>query len=185
MRIFNRIIIIINTLLFLFVGGFGIAMSFNKSANKWSLDIAETIIGYLNVSMGARIIVFIFSLFLIIVALLTIIGNIENRRVERNVILQSPMGDIHVSLSAIEDFSRVVKSQVEGVKDIKGKVLSKRKGLDVTAKVVLYSDRAVADITQEIQDAIIKYIQYTLGISTEIKPKIIVNKVVYRSKEEK
>jgi uncharacterized phage protein gp47/JayE len=89
-----------------------------------------------------------------------------------------------VSLGAIEDFSRVVKNQVRGVKDIKGKVISTRKGLKVTANVTLYSDRSVAEVTQEIQEAIIQYIQYTLGIANEIKPSVIVGKVVYRSKDE-
>ena len=89
-----------------------------------------------------------------------------------------------VSLGAIEDFSRVVKNQVSGVKDIKGKVISTRKGLLVTAHVSLYSDRSVADVTQEVQEAIIKYIQFTLGIANEIKPTVIVSKVVYRQKEE-
>jgi len=184
MKIFNRIVLIINTLLFLVVGFFSISVSFSKKANQWSLDIVETMVGYLNVSVAGRIIVFLFGLFLVAVALLTIVGNIENRRAERTVVLQSPLGDILVSLSAIEDFSRVIKNQIKGVKDIKGKVYAKRKGMDVVAKVTLYSHRAVADVTQEIQEAIIKYIQYTLGIETEIRPTVIVSKVAYKTAEE-
>jgi len=185
MRIFNKLVIIINTLVFIVVGIFGIAVSVNQKASKWALDILESLTGYLNISAAASVVVFIFSFFLITIAILTIVGNIENRRVERTVILESPLGDIMVSLSAIEDFSRVVKNQVSGVKDIKGKVLSKRKGIDVTAKVALYSDRSVAEVTQEVQEAIIKYIQYTLSISTAIKPTVIVNKIVYKTEEKK
>lgn len=181
MRIFNRIIIIINTLLFLFVGSIGICLFFYPNIAG---NIGTQIKHFVEQSgFAVRISVLIFSLFLLLVALMTIIGNIQDRRVERNVMLESPMGDIMVSLSAIEDFSRIVKNQVEGVKDIKGKVYSKKNGLKVIAKVTLYSDRSVADVTQEVQEAIIKYIQYTLGIAAEIKPTVIVNKVIY--KEEK
>ncbi len=185
MKIFNRIIVIINTLLFLVVGFFCLSISINQRANLWTLDMVQVFAGALNTSVAARIIIFIFGVFLIAVALLTIIGNIENRRAERSVILQSPHGDIQVSLSAIEDFSRIVKSKIKSVKDIKGRVRSTRKGLDVTARVVLFSDRSVADITQEIQREIIEYIKYTLGIDAEIKPRVIVNKMVYKHAEGK
>jgi hypothetical protein len=184
MKIFNRILIGINILFFLIAGLFGASISVNKEANEWWVSIVKTVAEYLNHSLIARTSVLIISLLLILIAILTIIGNIENRRAERTVVLQSPHGEIMVSLGAIEDFSRIVKNEIKGVKEIKGRVLSKRKGLDVTAKVTLYSDRAVADVTQEIQQAIIKYIQYTLGIEAEIKPKVIVKKVVYRSVEE-
>ena len=134
--------------------------------------------------IAIRIAVLIMGVFFISVALFTIFGNIEKRRSERTVVLESPLGEIMVSLGAIEDFSRVVKNQVKGVKDIKGKVISTRKGLKVTAHVTLFSDRSVAEVTQEVQEAIIQYIQYTLGIANEIKPTVIVSKVLYRSKED-
>jgi len=185
MKIFNRVILIISTLLFIISGFFCVSVSINQKANLWTLDIVQVIVGAMSASVAARIIVFTFGLFLIAVALLTIIGNIENSRAERTVVLTSPLGDILVSLSAIEDFSRVVRSKVKGVKDIKGKVLSKKKGIDITAKVTLYSDRAVAEVTQEIQETIIEYIKYTLGIDAEIKPTVIVSKMVYKSTEEK
>jgi hypothetical protein len=184
MKIFNRILIGINILFFLIFGLFGTSISINQDANKWWVSVVQTFAEYLNHSMVARISVLIVSLLLILIAVLTIIGNIENRRAERTVVLQSQHGDIMVSLGAIEDFSRVVKNEVKGVKEIKGRVVSKRKGLNVTAKVTLYSDRAVAEVTQEIQQAIIKYIQYTLGIDAEIKPTVVVKKVVYKSPEE-
>lgn len=111
-------------------------------------------------------------------------GNLEKRRTERTVVLESPLGEIMVSLGAIEDFSRVVKNQVKGVKDIKGKVISTRKGMKVTARVTLYSDRSVSEVTQEVQEAIVKYIQYTLGIEAPIKPTVIVSKIVFKSKED-
>lgn len=189
MRYFNRIIIIINTALFLLAGAMFIAVSFTPATNQWLLSTTQNIINSLANSdttkvFAIRITVFSTGLFFIFIALFTIFGNIEKRRSERTVVLESPLGEIMVSLGAIEDFSRVVKNQINGVKDIKGKVISTRKGLRVTAHVTLYSDRSVADVTQEIQEAIIKYIQFTLGIANEIKPTVIVSKVVFRHKEE-
>jgi|GEM_PF-952167 hypothetical protein len=189
MKYFNRIIITINTLLFFSAGALFIAVSTTHSANQWALSTSQSLINALANTDTAKIIairiaVLIMGVFFISVALFTIFGNIEKRRSERTVVLESPLGEIMVSLGAIEDFSRVVKNQVKGVKDIKGKVISTRKGLKVTAHVTLFSDRSVAEVTQEVQEAIIQYIQYTLGIANEIKPTVIVSKVLYRSKED-
>jgi hypothetical protein len=189
MRYFNRIIIIINTALFLVAGALFIAVSTTHTANLWSLNTMQNIINALANTDTAKIIairlaVLLSGLSFILIALFTIFGNIEKSRSERTVVLESPLGEIMVSLGAIEDFSRVVKNQINGVKDIKGKVISTRKGLKVTAHVTLYSDRSVADVTQEVQEAIIKYIQFTLGIANEIKPTVIVSKIVFRQKEE-
>lgn len=185
MRIFNRVLLIINTLLYLTFGIF-CASIISDSAHAAVVNFLQEVISTLdNSNTPVRLAVFSFGMFLIAVGLLTIIGNLEKFRLERTVVLQSPHGDIMVSLSAIEDFSKVVKNQVAGVKDIKGKVRAKRKGLAVSAWVTLFSDKSVADVTQEAQEAIIRYMQYTLGITAEIKPTIIVNKIVYKSVDEK
>ncbi|MCE5301350.1 MAG: alkaline shock response membrane anchor protein AmaP [Spirochaetia bacterium] len=190
MKYFNTILIVITTILFLAAGIFGLSISFNIEGNQMALKVFQNMINYMMSGetakvLAIRITVFSFSLLLVLIGIFTIWGNMQKRLSERTVILQSPMGEILVSLNAIEDFSRVVRNQVDGVKDIKGRVISTRKGMKVSAYVTLYSDHSVADVTQEIQKAIIQYIQFTLGISTEIKPNIIVNKIAYRPKEEK
>jgi hypothetical protein len=180
MKIFNRILLGMTIFFFSFFGVFAVTVSLNQDANKWWINAVQTLAGVLSQSMPAKVSLLSFGIFLIAIALLTIIGNIESKKNERTVVLQSPHGDILVSLSAIEDFSRIVKNDIDGVKDIKGRVLSKRKGLYVTAKVTLYSDKSVAETTQQIQEAIIRYIQYTLGIEAPVKPTVIVSKIAYR-----
>ena len=104
MRYFNRIIIAINTLLFIAVGVFFVSVSVNAGLNKIVADNMNTILFNLNTQFAARFVVFTVGAILLLIALLTIIGNIQNKINERTVVLQSPLGDIMVSLSAIEDF---------------------------------------------------------------------------------
>ncbi|HRU38424.1 MAG TPA: alkaline shock response membrane anchor protein AmaP [Candidatus Goldiibacteriota bacterium] len=184
MKIFNRILLGITVFLFAFFGIFTASISISSTANKLWLQWVQTLANYLNQSMPARISLLSFGIFLLAIAILTVIANIESKRSERTVVLQSPHGEILVSLSAIEDFSKVVKNEIDAVKEIKGRVLSKRKGLTVIAKVTLYSDKAVAETTQAIQESIIRYIQYTLGIEAPVKPTVIVSKIAYRSSGE-
>ncbi|MEW6517253.1 MAG: alkaline shock response membrane anchor protein AmaP [candidate division FCPU426 bacterium] len=101
---------------------------------------------------------------------------------ERTVVLKSPLGDVLVSLPAIEDFARVLRGKIEGLREIKGRVWYTRKGLKVTARIVVFSDVSLIQVTEKVQMEVLSYIQKTLNITQPIQPKVIVTKVVAREK---
>lgn len=108
--------------------------------------------------------------------------NYQASRRERTVVLQNPLGEVMVSLPAIEDFDRVLRGRIEGLRDIKGRVVDTRRGLRVTARITVFSEYSIAEVTQKVQDAIRHYVQKTLGIEQEINPAVIVTKVVSRDR---
>jgi uncharacterized alkaline shock family protein YloU len=99
-------------------------------------------------------------------------------------VLQTPLGEVFVSLPAVEDFARVLKGKIEGLRDIKGRVIYTRKGLKVSARITVLSDYNIVDVTQKVQDGIRNYIQNTLSINQEINPTVIVTKVISREKQQ-
>ncbi|MCK5219089.1 alkaline shock response membrane anchor protein AmaP [bacterium] len=111
-----------------------------------------------------------------------VLGNIKTSRRERTVVLQNPIGEVKVSLPAIEDFARVLKGRIEGLRDIKGRVIYGRRGLKVSARISVLSDYSIAEVSQKVQEGIRNYIQNILGIEQEINPTVIVTKVVNREK---
>jgi uncharacterized alkaline shock family protein YloU len=111
-----------------------------------------------------------------------IMGNVRTARRERTVVLQNPLGEVMVSLPAIEDFSRVLKGRIEGLRDIKGRVVYSRRGLKVSARITVLADYSIAEVSQKVQDSIRHYIQNTLGIDQEINPTVVVTKVLSREK---
>lgn len=110
------------------------------------------------------------------------VSSVRAARRERTVVLQNPMGEVMVSLPAIEDFARVLKGKIEGLRDIKGRVVYTRRGLKVTARITIFSDVSIADVTEKVQSEIRTYIQKTLSIEQEINPTVVVTKVVAREK---
>lgn len=109
-------------------------------------------------------------------------GNLRAARRERTIVLQTPLGEVFVSLPAVEDFARVLKGKIEGLRDIKGRVIYTRKGLNVSARITVLSDYNIVDVTQNVQDGIKNYIQNTLSINQDINPTVIVTKVISRDK---
>ena len=121
---------------------------------------------------------------LLVIFVYLVWGNIQSARRERTVVLKNPLGEVLVSLAAIEDFARVLKGKIEGLRDIKGRVVYRRRGLKVSARITVLSDYSIVEVTQNVQDAIRNYIQKTLGIDQDINPTVMVNKVVNRDKAE-
>ncbi|MCD4813388.1 alkaline shock response membrane anchor protein AmaP [bacterium] len=149
------------------------------------LNLGDFIAGplvYVVEGMTGRVVAFAIGLLLLASLIYLLLGNLQAARRERTVVLQNPMGEVMVSLPAIEDFARVLKGRIEGLRDIKGRVTYTRKGLKVVARITIFSDFSIADVTEKVQEEIRAYIQKTLSIEQEINPTVIVHKVVSRER---
>lgn len=117
---------------------------------------------------------------LLFVAFSAVYSNLSTRRWERSVVFHNPLGEVMVSLTALEDIGRQAKAEVPGVKDLKLRVLPRRRGLQATARVVLFSDANVPSTTELIQEVIRRRLQEVVGESQDLRPRVIVTKVVFR-----
>jgi len=104
-------------------------------------------------------------------------GNISQRRWERTVVLRTPLGEVLVSLTALEDLGRLVKAEVPGVKDLKLKVAASRRGLKAVARVSLQGDVDLAQVAEAVQVAVRRRLQQVLGPEQDIRPRVMVHKL--------
>jgi hypothetical protein len=121
---------------------------------------------------------------LLALAFVAVWGNISTRRWERTVVLHNPLGEVMVSLAALEDIGRQAKGDVAGIKDLKLRVLARRRGLQATVKVVLYSDANVPSTTEAIQECVRRRLSQVVGESQDIRPRVMVSKVVFRGPDD-
>lgn len=117
---------------------------------------------------------------LLFVAFSAVYSNLSTRRWERSVVFHNPLGEVMVSLTALEDIGRQAKAEVPGVKDLKLRVLPRRRGLQATARVVLFSDANVPSTTELIQEVVRRRLQEVVGEGQDLRPRVIVTKVVFR-----
>lgn len=182
MRTFNMIMAGIGTLLLAGLGAFGLAAALYPPLVLTVGDAISGPLSYALEGMSGRLASLAIGVILLGVAVYFVLGNLQAVRRERTVVLQTPMGEVLVSLPAIEDFARVLKNRIEGLRDIKGRVIYTRRGLKVSARVTVLSEYSIAEVTQKVQDGIRTYIQQTLGIQQEITPTVVVTKVVSRER---
>jgi hypothetical protein len=184
MRVFNIVIIILNTLLFFALGGLLLATALSDSAGGLLFKAWQAYEMALGSSVSAKATVAVAGAAMMALAISTVVGNIQNRRYERTVVFHNPHGEVMIALGALEDLGRVVKAEIPGLKDIKLRVAARGKGLYVTARVSLWSDANLPKTTELIQESVRHYLQEIVGQEQEIRPRVIVGKVAYRGPDD-
>jgi uncharacterized alkaline shock family protein YloU len=182
MRTFNVIMAVFGSLFLAVLGVFTLAAAVYPPLVLTVGDAVSGPLSYALEGMSGRSAALAAGAVLLLVLAYYVFGNIRAIRRERTVVLTTPLGEVLVSLPAIEDFARVLKNKIDGLRDIKGRVIYTRRGLKVSARVTVLAEYSIAEVTQKVQDAIRNYIQQTLGIQQEINPTVVVTKVVSRER---
>ncbi len=99
---------------------------------------------------------------------------------ERTIAFNTPDGQVVISLSAIENFIKKLANQIPEIKDMRSNVIASKKGVNISARVSLWSDSNIPDVTEKIQGIIKNKVQDMLGIEEPITTKVHVAKIVHR-----
>lgn len=132
-----------------------------------------------------RLITGFVGLLLITVSLLIIQFALSRLEREKTLAFENPDGRVTVSLTAIEDFMKRVGSQIPEIQELKPKVSATKKGVVVEAKITLFSDISIPNITEKIQSIVKNRIQGMLGIEEPIIVRVHINKLVAKSEPKK
>ena len=179
MKLFNIVAIFIYTLLFSIIGAMLIALSLRTA----SFDTAINMISYLvhtnNIRFGMAVTGFFLILINISIAQLSI-GKLQR---QKTIAFENPHGEVTLSLSAIEDYIKKLTHKMPEIRDVKSSISAGKSGLEVIAKVVLYSDVNIPEITEKMQNAIRMRLEEMLGIEETVTIKVHVTKIVQREKD--
>jgi len=178
MRIFNIIAIFLYTLLFSIIGGVLIALSLRTA----SLDSIITSLDYLahteNIKMGLALT----GISLILVNISIAQLSIGRLRKIKTIAFENPCGPVTLSLSAIEDYIKKLTAKMSEIKEIKSSISAGKKGVEVIARVALYSEVNIPEVTEKIQDAIHLRLQEVLGIEEKVIIRVHVAKIAQNKK---
>ena len=178
MKITNFLVITLYTLAFLVSGFFLIYISLGLISLD---DVVKTIEKYYAFELN-RFLIGIVGALLIIISAGFILHLLEGLfRKERDIALSGPNGQIKVSLSAIEDVVRRCGRQFLDVKELRPRIVIRRKGLNILNKVTLYAGVNIPEITERLRSLIRERLGKVLGIEDEIKVTIHVVNVVEKS----
>lgn len=148
------------------------------------VELAAAAAAALEGSGSLRAALSVLGLLAVAVAVAVVWGNLAARRWERIIILRNPLGEVHVSLYALEDLGRVVKADVAGLRDVKLRIHANRRGLQVRARVTLLAAEDLGAATEAVQVAIRRRLQQVVGPDQDIRPRVMVAKIVGRGEDE-
>ena len=173
MKIFSGFTMFFYTLLILIIGCALIAFALNAIA----LDEVFRIMEYAYNDFNAKVVTGAVGILLIIYSLVAVQVTLGNLQREKTIAFDNPSGRVTIALSAIEDFIRRSSANISEVKELRADVKASKKGINITNRVVVYSDANIPDTTERIQSILKNKIQEMLGIEEPINIKVHIAKI--------
>ena len=104
---------------------------------------------------------------------------------QKTIAFENPDGQVTVSLSAIEDFVRRSTKELPEVKDLRSDVIAGKGKIQVRARVTLWSEAHIPEVTERIQSLIKSRVQEMLsGVEEPVHVRVHVSKIVHREEKE-
>jgi len=181
MKLISGITRFFYTLILVLLGACLILVAFNLIPKE---SLVNTI-NLIYITPNLRLITGFTGLLLIAISLLIIQLAISKLEREKTIAFENPDGQVTVSLTAIEDFMKRMVRQIPEIKELKPKVIATKKGIIVNAKVTLFSEISIPNITEKIQSIVKNRIQDMLGIEEPIVIKVHINKLAHKEEKRK
>ncbi|WP_425061158.1 hypothetical protein SCACP_19370 [Sporomusa carbonis] len=156
MGIIDRIILSIYTLLLAFLSFAVILLSLRLIP----LELAGTSLAYIYGQWEASLVGFVFFL----VSIRLLLAGLRSRKAKDAIVHHNDMGDVHISLDAVENLVEKVARHIRGVRGVKVKVTLSGQGVTVRLKAVVSPESHVPSVAGEIQKRIHEYIKNTVGV---------------------
>ena len=101
--------------------------------------------------------------------------NIE-KRYKKTLINSTELGDVNITLGAIDNLVKKVVKKREGIFDINTDINNGESGLDINLSIKVYSDYIIPQLTSELQKVVKSYLEDTTGVTVN-NVEILVNEI--------
>ncbi|AYO30702.1 alkaline shock response membrane anchor protein AmaP [Biomaibacter acetigenes] len=159
MNIFDRIILTVYTMFLAVVSVIVILFS----VRLISLEDFGTRLAMLYGRWEVGVVGFIFLL----TSVRFLLSGLKAQRYSETVIKNGELGNISISLNAIENLILKITRDIENVKDVKVHIKKREDGISILLKLVVNYDVAIPEMTSALQKSIKNYIETTAGITVK------------------
>jgi len=158
MGILGRIVLLLYTLSLAVIS----ALVLGMSALGWltPLDWVRT---SLTADPNGRWTVGIASLVFLVVSIVFIIYTFTPRYPIRALVHETDLGEVHVTLEAIENLVKKVTRQIRGIRSVKARVATTGGGLEIWLRTVMSPDVSVPAVSEEIRTTLKGYVKNVVG----------------------
>ncbi|MCL5047075.1 MAG: alkaline shock response membrane anchor protein AmaP [Actinobacteria bacterium] len=166
MGIIDRIVLMIYTLLLAAISGVLVAMSLTS----W-LDPVEWIRTSLSEGHNGRLVIGVTGAAFLLASLRFIWYVFTPAYPRRTMVHETDLGEIHVTLDAIENLVKRTAKGIRGVRDVRAKVVNAEGGgVRVYLRAVVSPDVSVPQVSAEIQSTLKNFVKNVVGVAVnEVK----------------
>jgi hypothetical protein len=105
---------------------------------------------------------------------------------QKTIAFENPDGQVTVSLTAVEDFIRRSAKELPEVKDLRADVVARKGRIMVRARVALWSEAHIPEVSERIQAIVKSRVQEMLaGIEEPVSVRVHVAKIAHRDDGDK
>lgn len=181
MKILSGVTRFFYTLILIILGCALIIIALNLVPKAKILNLVDL----MYIKANLRLIAGFSGLLLIAISLLVVqlaLGKIYR---EKTIAFDNPDGQVTVALAAIENFMKGLVRQIPQLKELKPNIVASKKGIVVNARVTLYSDTNIPNVTETIQSIVKSRVQDMLGIEDPITIRVHIAKIIHKEEPKK
>ena len=157
MGIIDRIILSIYTFLMVFLSFGVILLGLSLvSLQLVGTSIEKYIYGHWEVALVGGV--------FLLVSLRLMFAGMRSRRGKDAIVHHTDMGDVHISLDAVENLVEKAARHTRGVRGVKVTVIPVGEALKVYIKAVVSPESRVPDVSAQLQKSVHEYIINTVGV---------------------
>lgn len=90
------------------------------------------------------------------------------------VVHETALGDVRISLDAVENLVRKVARGIKGVREIKASVSHGKDGLHASLQATISPEVSIPEVSEEIQTAVRQYVKRVVGVEmAEVRLEVV------------
>ncbi len=113
---------------------------------------------------SGRMAVGIISLVFLAVSIRFLYFGFRRKYPNKAVIHETPLGEVRVSLGAVENLVKKVTRQIHGVRDVRASVSNTPDGITADIRTWVSPDVSVPEVSEDIQKAVREYVKNVVGV---------------------
>ncbi len=119
------------------------------------------------------------GLWIILRCINTIRHSLAKIQREKTIAYQDNLGEVSISLTALEDMIKKLLMDFKEFKEVKPQVTASKKGINVILRAILTSSTNIPEFTGKVQSIVKNKLQTMLGIEEDIQIKIDIRKILF------
>jgi uncharacterized alkaline shock family protein YloU len=156
--IIDRIILTVYTMALLVCSGLAVLIGLGWARPAGAIRVAlDTLNGRLSIG-AVGLIFFVSSVRLLILAF-------RRRQPGQSVVHETDLGDVNISLDAIENLVQRVARQMRGVRDVRPQVGLSADGLHASMRVWVSPDVNIPELARDLQEEVGRSVQGVVGVA--------------------